>query len=487
MIKFLMNIKNIKWLYNLLLFLGFILWFSIVKKNAPLYSFNSDELWAWDIAHDLNFSQIVQLMHYEGHSFLWYMIIKPFTFLADTYPSLFPYALKWINLAFMCIAMFLLWMFAPFNIFLKLLISYTSAFGVVYPALGRPYGFVILLLFIVAMLYNNRLKHPLIYSVLLLVLSQTCFNGLVGTIIFGGFFLYDLYKENKENLFSHKFLMPLFIICSGFIMLAIEWIPVYPPTYIKYFGVVDMFREFFFPEYDFQIYGIISLIIYCPLMETLALILYSNLKDRKLFFMILFILNIFVIFYLTIAPGRCYHLFMFYVYILVVYWMMLKSSQEFIEKKIVNISTTVFVTLLSMLYFLYFRDPNFWFIDDVDYKETAETIVQTIPEKSRVYLVLDYCAYLVPFLKDKYDLRTHYGDKIPSLDAYKGIYQNMYLFPQDMYPVKDKDTYYIVSKDYLDSFSIHKPFKTKNCSNLRDIYVLCKIEPRDNSENKEIE
>ena len=160
----LLNYKKI--LYKLILFIGFLFWCYMVNTHFYFTMFHADEILAWDIAHDLNFNEIVQLMHYEGHSFLWYMILKPFTLLADKIPVLFPSVLKCINLVFLGIAMFLFWIYSPVNIFLKILVSCSSPFILSYPSLARPYGLLILLLFIVAMIYKNRLKHPLVYSIL---------------------------------------------------------------------------------------------------------------------------------------------------------------------------------------------------------------------------------------------------------------------------------------------------------------------------------
>ncbi len=469
-------------IYKLFLFLGFLLWCYLVYRNAIFTMFNNDEILAWEIAHDLNFNEIVQLMHYEGHSFLWYVILKPFTLLADKIPVLFPMTLKYINIAFFGLAMFLLWFKSPINIFLKTLISVTSPFAVTFPSLARPYGLLILLLFIIVIQYKNRLKQPLVYSILLFLLAHTCFNGLVGTLFLGVSFIYELYKENKSNLVSSKFLVPVFIISSAFLMFAIEWIPVHTPIHIKYFGTVNCFREFFIPAYSSKFYILFTLIVFFPLLQIAAFIQFANMKNKWFLLFAAYILNVFLIFYLVVAPGRPHHLYFLYIYFIVIYWLLLDNSEEFVQNKINYYTTTGFITLLTIIYLIPFRSPDFWFIEEMDYKESSNIIKNIIPKDSRIYLVTDYGAMAVHDLKNDYDLRTQYGYKIPSLKAFERIYQDYYLRPEDIYVPSGQKAYYIVPVQYVDVLDIKKYFDIPNCDNINDIYYICMLEEQNTEE-----
>lgn len=476
------KILNNKPIYNTLLFLGFLFWCYLVYRNAIFSMFNNDEILAWEIAHDLSFNEIVQLMHYEGHSFLWYMVLKPFIFLTDKIPALFPAVLKYINLAFIGAAMLLLWLKAPINIFLKILISCTSPFVVTFPSNARPYGLLILLLFIIVIQYKDRLKHPLIYSVLLLLLANTCFNGLAGAIFLSASFIYELYKENKSNLVSSKFIVPVFIICSSFLMLAIEWIPIHTPVHIKYFGTVNCFRDFFLPAYSSKLYMLASLCIFLPLMQIAAIIQFANMKNRWFLLFAAYILNVFLIFYLVVAPGRPHHLYFIYIYFLVIYWLMLDNSEEFIQNKINFYSTTGIITLLTIIYLIPFRNPEFWFIDEALYKESSNIIKTIIPEGSRVYLIPDYGSMAAHDLKNDYDVRTHYGKKITSLDSYESIYQDYYFRPQDIYVPEGQKAYYIAPVQYVQSMEIQNYFDIPNCDIINDVYYLCTLEGKNTEE-----
>ncbi len=469
---------------KILLFLGFMLWCFLVHKHAVFYAYNTDEIWAWDIAKDLNFYEITQLMHYEGHSFLWYMILKPFTWFSDAIPYMFPIIIKYINLAFLGAAMFLLWMKSPINIFLKLLISYTSPFIVTYPSLGRPYGLLLLLLFIIVIQYKDRLKYPLIYSTLLFLAANTCWNGLIGVIFFGTFFVYDLYKENKSNLLCSKFIVPVFVVCSAFIILAIEWIPLFPPLYIKYFGTMNVFCEFFVPIYPFKIYALISAIIFGPFLQAVALIQYNTMRNKWFLLFEAFIFNSFFLFYLVIAPGRPHHLYFIYIYFIVIYWLLLENSEEFINNKLNFYVTTGIITLITLIYLVPFRDPHFWFISYDEYKVSTKVIKEIVPKNSRMYLILDYGSMAIAKFKDYYDLRTVYNHKIPSLRAYQSIYQDYHMLPEDIYVKEGETAYYLIPMAYLTGMDIESFYNREDCQSIYGIYVLCTLRGK-NSESNE--
>ena len=467
---------------KLISFICFVIWGLLVLKFATLDQYNTDELWAWDIAADLNFYDITRLMHYEGHSFLWYLVLKPFTFLATFFPNIYPDALKIINLVIISSAMFLLWFFSPINLPVKILISVTSPFLIVYPSLARPYSLLILILFVIAILYKNRLKHPLIYSCLLLLCAHTGINGVIATTIFGAFFIYDLYIEQKDNLKTEKFILPCSIILSAYLMLLIEWVPVYPALYVQYCIHLERLKEFFFHTSYSKLSTLICLLVYGPIAQVALWINIINLKTKRYLIYLLFVINSLLIFYLLIGPAWNYHLYFLYIYIIVLYWIMKDNCGEFCQNKPAYISATIFLALLSLIYIAPFREPAFWFAPKEQYKNAAEKILEIVPKKSRIYINLEFAQDLIPYLKGKYELRNHYGDKIPSLEAYKNLYQYLFVRPEDIYIAPKKYNYYIVSKGYclvrkeLNAQEIWDIFENNpNCQDIHDAYYLCEL------------
>ena len=469
--------------------LGFMFWLVLVFKSASLELFNTDEFWSWNIAQDLNFYEITQTMHSEGSSFLWYLILKPFTKLSEIIPSIYPMALKYINLIFIVCAMYVLWFFAPFNNFIKLLISVSEPFLIIYPSLARPYSLTILLLFIVAAIYSKRLKYPLIYSILLFLLAHTGLNGAIGTIILGAFFIWDLYIANNRNFKTSKVIFPLFILVSGMLMLAIEWIPPTPSNYVKFYGNIYTIKYFFFHGISdivpYSIYKVITCIIWGPILLFAIIFSYIKTKSKRFLISFLFCYSAFFAFYIFIAPGQNYHLYFSYIYLIILFWIALDNNNEFKYNKQIQTVSVILLSTFSLLYLYIFRYNAFWFIPLKQFEQSAEEIQSIIPKHSEIYLIPDFSQDLIYRLKNDYDLKTHYGNKIPSFEAYKNLYHHFFLWPEDMYINKNEENYFIVSMKYTNERFIYHAYEIKdifdnneNCSNIQDIYILCKLEKK---------
>ena len=124
----------------------------LILTNRFFYQFSNDELHAWDIASILNPVEIIKLMPAEGHTFIWYYLLKPFTYFGFD----FVYCLKYINWVFMLGAIYLVLRYSPFNIFIKTLIIFSYPFLNLYPVYGRPYGLGIFLLLILTVFFNQK-------------------------------------------------------------------------------------------------------------------------------------------------------------------------------------------------------------------------------------------------------------------------------------------------------------------------------------------
>ena len=153
-----------------------------------------DEAHAWTIAQDLNFVEIIKLMKIEGHTLIWYLMLMPFAKLDWGYP----YIMQILNWVFCFGAIILLWKKAPFNNLVKVLITFSFPFFTVYPILARCYSIGIFLLFLLTILFKDKLKHPIIYSILLVLCANTSVMALFGATAFGILFLYDFFREKQD-------------------------------------------------------------------------------------------------------------------------------------------------------------------------------------------------------------------------------------------------------------------------------------------------
>ena len=143
-----------------------------------------DEAQAWLMARDLNLFDLLKQMKYEGHPFLWQLILMPFAKLG------FPYITEsLISLLFMWIATWLLLIKSPFDKLVKIFILLSLPIIYFYPVIARNYSLIPLALFIIAILYKDRNEKKVHYCLAILFLAYThiLMWGLVRNTIFGVF------------------------------------------------------------------------------------------------------------------------------------------------------------------------------------------------------------------------------------------------------------------------------------------------------------
>ena len=154
-----------------------------------------DEAQAWLLARDLNPIDLFKQMKYEGHPFLWYLILMPFAKLR------FPYITQSIiSLVIMWIAVWIFLKKAPFNTFIKIIILLSVPVIYLYPVISRNYSLIPLALSMIAMLYKQRNEKKLqyIFSILLLAYTHILMWGLVGIL----YFIYFI--EQIKEIIKHK-------------------------------------------------------------------------------------------------------------------------------------------------------------------------------------------------------------------------------------------------------------------------------------------
>src|SRR5690606_40130228 len=68
-----------------------------------------DEWQAWFVSRDKNLWEILSFLHYEGHPGLWYLFLKPFTWLSHILPVNEEYILSFAHMTPVVVAGFLFW------------------------------------------------------------------------------------------------------------------------------------------------------------------------------------------------------------------------------------------------------------------------------------------------------------------------------------------------------------------------------------------
>lgn len=177
-----------------------------------------DEAQAWLISRDLPVKEIFLQMPYEGTPPLWHLIITPFTKLNLPYESILG-----IHFLFAILSVFILLFYSPLPKVIKIILPFNYYLIFEYAIIARNYNLTILFLFLIASLYNNRFKYPIIYGLLIFLLSWTNVHSLALSAIILGLFIYDIAKE--KLILKNSPLVSIGLALTGIISAILIMLP----------------------------------------------------------------------------------------------------------------------------------------------------------------------------------------------------------------------------------------------------------------------
>lgn len=179
-----------------------------------------DEAQAWLIARDSqNLTSIIHLMGYEGTPALWHFILFPLAKLELPY-----FSMAAVHFLLILSAIIVFINYAPFSKFQKLLFSFGYYIFYEYSIIARNYALSVLFLFLIASIYKERLKKPVLYSLLLILLANTNVYSLVIAIVLSVVYVSDL-KSQKTVGITKMYIIPFLIIISGFLISIYQLLP----------------------------------------------------------------------------------------------------------------------------------------------------------------------------------------------------------------------------------------------------------------------
>ena len=377
-----------------------------VLINKNFYMYFSDELHAFVLAKLFNPIEIIKLMRAEGHTVLWYLLIKPI-------PNIYgqpPYLLKVLSFLFSFVSICILWFKSPFSKFLKFLITFSYPMLAVYPILARPYSLGVMCIFILAAFYPKRLQYPILYSILIFITANTCLMAAIGASAFGLILILDLLKTKNKNL------VPVFIIAIICIAsLFIQWHNPIMPCY----QMGRNLKNFLFNWYNLKILKTLSLFVipFCTLSA-----IYYFFKDKRALFFFLYNNILLLIIFVTLYHGNEYHFYFLYIYFIVSYWI---SSKNITSETIKKIFYTFFIILNIMMsmVFRYKQLNRSWYINYDSYLKTLANIEATVPTGSTIYTNIFWHDILALF---KNKMNVHFvdssGNELYSFNNYLHIY-----------------------------------------------------------------
>lgn len=321
-----------------------------VFHHSPWY----DESHAWQIAHDLNIFELFRFMKAEGHTVLWFLCLMPF---AKT-NFMYPYSMLLLNWFFCFIAILIMWLKAPFNSWVKFLISFGFPFLGMYSVIARCYSLGIMFLFMLLALEKDKLKHPNWYALLLILLANTSLMGTIPAFVLGVIFAYEMIK-NKQ-----KILVPFSIAIFGAILILVQLIGsldaglAYYPERITLFNVL-LAHITFNSFWVWTFYSVLTLIF--------LIIFHVKNKIFPAFFVfsILMLGGIFCIYF-----GSLWHLFFIYIYFISSCWLVLQ--RENLQWKNLITIALVIIAIPCFIYKPTAKDFN------VVFKNNIGTVVNEI-------------------------------------------------------------------------------------------------------------
>lgn len=325
-------------------------------NHQPWY----DEAHAYSIARELNLLEIIKLMPLEGHTFLWYLLLMPFAKLNLWYP----WPMLIMNYIFALVSVIILWKKAPLHNITKTVITFSFPFFACLPILARCYAIGVMFLFLLTIKYKDRLKHPIFYSILIILCANTSVMALFGAAAFGLIFAYDLVRSNIKNETSNKaFIMSVCIMAFGAFLILWQLGCTSKLMVVDAVSFIDNFMDFIVSSNL-----IISIIAVGGFLLALSGIPFCIWRDKRaLFFYLSVIGGLLSVFNFKYA-GFAHHYIFLYIYCIISIWI---ADINLKSRRIANV--LIFVMFFGLLFNVKNMDIVYFASHS---KDIAQTIIQ---------------------------------------------------------------------------------------------------------------
>lgn len=208
--------KNKSKLFNIIVFTLFIIIILIMSFHHENWR---DEAQAYLLCRDMNLFQLFKNIHYEGHPIIYYLFLYPLVKL-----GVGPKSVNILAFVFMSISVFLILFKSKLNNIQKLCIIMSYPVLYEFSIIGRSYSLCFLLLTIYGLLYSNKDKYPIWFSIVLGLLLNThiLMAGFVGINVLV-FYVYEIFKNKKKT--NKKIIIGFSIILLFSLLLFIQFYP----------------------------------------------------------------------------------------------------------------------------------------------------------------------------------------------------------------------------------------------------------------------
>jgi len=393
-------------LKDVTLWVVFGLFFIITLWGLSNHAPWRDEAQSWLLVRDLSLGGLINQMSYEGTPPLWHLILFPLAKLG------LPYASELIvHYLFALALIFLLIFFSPLPKIIKFILPFSYFFLFEYTIVARNYNLTALLLFIIAFVYRDRFKRPILYAFLVFLLAWTNIHSLAMAAILFCIFLYEVIKEGRAEL---KYLWGAVIMELGLASAVLILIP----KMDQYFGLgfsnwhiiarsLSSSLLPFFGEPTMPVYLLYPLVI-----AWIPLIVFILKKNQS---KIIFLLPVFWLEFIFLFryPGSIRHHGLILIFFLFAWWIDLMGDEKK-SAEAENIKYKITVYLLSICLALSAIYAGYFYLTSIGKnfsgaKEMAQYIKNNHLENGEIAAYPSYSgSALLPYLPDKkfYQMET---------------------------------------------------------------------------------
>ncbi len=474
--KYLKYMKNNK--SNIFLIFIYILITIILLFHHEIWR---DEAQAWCIVRDLGLIDIFKMSRIEGHPILWYLLLYPFAKLGFSVISM-----QIISLLFVLAAVIVFVFKSPFNYFQKCIFCFSAGMLYYLPVIARNYALIPICLFIIAVLWKDRHKHIWLYSLAIIMLSQTHLYMLGFSFILFCLLIYELCKKYNEEK-QIKVLYPL-------IMLAINFLSVFfifnhtqegnyalktelqiLPSFWDTIKLVSLVFIHSIVKYITPLIKYSTLISLICFIFPVGIIFYRFFKlSKKIFIISVFSIGyLLCIFYFVYFNGILYQkAFLLLLIIAVCCWIVIEET---------NIKDKILLWSLNILFIISLMVSPFVIYEELKYnfsgsKEIAEYIKQNLDDENT------FIAFGNPFI---YSSVSAYLPNKKLYNVISNSYISYYSFKSDLNNKKDNmpenKKYYIIHNNVSQieemGFHILYELKKKNINidikECEEIFKVC--------------
>lgn len=145
-----------------------IAWLIITIISLCHHEMWRDEARVWNIIENNSGIELYDAIRKDGHPFLWYIILLPFIRL-----GIEPISMQICSLILVFLAVVFFLHKSKLNYFAKFLFVFSAGMLYYLPIIARNYSLMPITLFLFAGIYTKRNTYPIIYALILCLISQT--------------------------------------------------------------------------------------------------------------------------------------------------------------------------------------------------------------------------------------------------------------------------------------------------------------------------